>query len=203
MMNEGKLKILQAAREVIVDQGIQGTTLRAVAERAGVSTGAIYHYYSSKEDILYDVMDEGLGEIKRIATVSLEDRKEAGDIIQEIYDGMQERFQKDAENRLQFYLAHEAMVGNEDIQQKFKEKYENWITRVEAIFARAYGVEKGPSTRAVATWTMAGIDGMVLQTLLQTGTIDQAQTNRVLHYLLTEGFPHFFELIHSRDAVNE
>ncbi|MDA5560645.1 TetR/AcrR family transcriptional regulator [Exiguobacterium sp. MMG028] len=203
MMNEGKLKILQAAREIIVEQGIKGTTLRGIAERAGFSTGAIYHYYTSKEAILYDVMDEGLGEVKRIETVSHDDRKEAAVIIQEIYEGMQERLQKDAESRLQFYLAHEAMIGNEDIQQKFKEKYEDWIIRIEAIFVRAYGVEQGPMTRAVATWTMAGIDGMVLQTLLRTGTIELEYTNRVLHYLLTEGFPHFFQLIRSKETNHE
>ncbi|QUE87367.1 MULTISPECIES: TetR/AcrR family transcriptional regulator [Exiguobacterium] len=195
MMNEGKQKILEAARATIVEHGIQGTTLRGIAKRAGLSTGAIYHYYSSKEAILYDVMDEGLGEIRRIATVSLEDQKEVKEIIQEIFAGMQDRLKKDAENRLQFYLAHEAMLGNEELQLKFKQKYEDWISRVEAIFVRAYGVEQGPSTRAVAAWTMAAIDGMVLQTLLQTNVVAVEHTDRVLEYLLQDGFAHFFKII--------
>ncbi len=194
-MNEGKQKILEAARATIVEHGIQGTTLRGIAKRAGLSTGAIYHYYSSKEAILYDVMDEGLGEICRIATVSLEDQKEVKEIIQEIFAGMQDRLKKDAENRLQFYLAHEAMLGNEELQLKFKQKYEDWISRVEAIFVRAYGVEHGPSTRAVAAWTMAAIDGMVLQTLLQTNVVAVEHTDRVLEYLLQDGFAHFFKII--------
>ncbi|WP_047374526.1 TetR/AcrR family transcriptional regulator [Exiguobacterium sp. ZOR0005] len=195
MMNEGKQKILEAARATIVEHGIQGTTLRGIAKRAGLSTGAIYHYYSSKEAILYDVMDEGLGEIRRIATVSLEDQKEVKEIIQEIFAGMQDRLKKDAENRLQFYLAHEAMLGNEELQLKFKQKYEDWISRVEAIFVRAYGVEHGPSTRAVAAWTMAAIDGMVLQTLLNVQVVESVHTNRVLEYLLQDGFTHFFKII--------
>lgn len=198
-MNEGKQKILEAARATIIEHGIQGTTLRGIAKRAGLSTGAIYHYYSSKEAILYDVMDEGLGEIRRIATVSMEDEKEACEIIQEIFDGMQDRLKKDAESRLQFYLAHEAMLGNEELKNKFKEKYEDWINRVEAIFVRAYGVKRGPSTRAVAAWTMAAIDGMVLQTLLQTDTIEPEYTNRVLKILLNDGFAHFFQLIENEN----
>lgn len=140
-------------------------------------------------------MDEGLGEIRRIATVSLEDQKEVKEIIQEIFAGMQDRLKKDAENRLQFYLAHEAMLGNEEVQLKFKQKYEDWISRVEAIFVRAYGVEQGPSTRAVAAWTMAAIDGMVLQTLLQTNVVAVEHTDRVLEYLLQDGFAHFFKII--------
>ncbi|MDY0407465.1 TetR/AcrR family transcriptional regulator [Paracerasibacillus soli] len=145
MSIDGKTKILEAARTIIIEHGIQGATIRGIAEQAGVSTGAIYHYYSSKEAILYDVMDEGLSEIKRIATVSLED--ELQNIIQEIFEGMQERFKKDAENRLQFYLAHEAMLGNEELQHKFKEKYEDWINRLEAIFVQAYNAKKAHSQR--------------------------------------------------------
>ncbi|MFC4684057.1 TetR/AcrR family transcriptional regulator [Exiguobacterium sp. s149] len=202
MMNEGKQKILDAARATIIENGIQGTTLRGIAKKAGFSTGAIYHYYSSKEAILYDVMDEGLGEIRRIATISLEDKKEAREIIQEIFDGMQDRLKKDAESRLQFYLAHEAMLGNVELQNKFKEKYEDWINRVEAIFVRAYGVERGPSTRAVAAWTMAAIDGMVLQTLLNVQVVESVHTNRILEYLLQDGFTHFFKIIENEQRFD-
>lgn len=195
MNNDGKIKIIEAARTIISEQGIQGATIRIIAEKAGVSTGAIYHYYASKEAILYDVMDEGLSEIKRIATVSIQNKKKFQEIIQEIFEGMQERFKKDEENRLQFYLAHEAMLGNEELKQKFKEKYEDWINRVEDIFVQAYNTKHGPLTRATATWTMAAIDGMVLQILLQTNTVKMTHINQVLEFLLSEGFAHLFKVI--------
>lgn len=196
MSNNGKLKIIKAARTVISEQGIQGATIREIAEQAGVSTGAIYHYYDSKEAILYDVMDEGLGEIKRIATVSIKNKKKLEEIIQEIFEGMQKRFKKDDESRLQFYLAHEAMLGDEELKQKFKKKYEDWINQVEDIFVQAYGAKRSPATKAVATWTMAGIDGIVLQILLRTDTIDLTHINQVLEFLLNKGFPHFLKVIH-------
>lgn len=196
MSNDGKLKILEAARTIISEHGIQGATIRGIAEEAGVSTGAIYHYYSSKEAILYDVMDDGFSEIERISTVSIETKQKFKEIIEEIFVGMQDRFMKDAENRLQLYLAHEAILGNDELQNKFKEKYEDWINRVEAIFVQAYDAQPGPLTRAVAAWTMAGIDGIVLQILLRTDTIDLTHINEVLTFLLEEGFPHFLKVIH-------
>ena len=195
MTNDGKIKIIEAARTIMSEQGIKGATIREIAKKAGVSTGAIYHYYDSKEAVLYDVMDEGLGEIKRIATVSLQDQKKFQEIIQEIFNGMQERFKKDEENRLQFYLAHEAILGNEELKHKFKEKYEDWINRVEDIFVQAYHTQHGPLTKAAATWTMAAIDGMVLQILLQTNTVEITHINQVLEFLLSEGFSHFFKII--------
>ncbi len=195
MTIDGKKKIIEAARHIISEHGIHGATIRAIANQAGVSTGAIYHYYSSKEAILYDVMDEGLSVIRRIATVSIEDKQKLEEITQEIFTSMQERFQKTAENRLQFYLAHEAMLGNEELQGKFKEKYEDWINRLEAIFTHAYGAKASSLTRAVAAWTMAGIDGMVFQILLKTDTVELKHINQVLEFLLQEGFPHFFSII--------
>ncbi|HLQ98566.1 MAG TPA: TetR/AcrR family transcriptional regulator [Candidatus Dormibacteraeota bacterium] len=197
MNNEGKIKILKAARTIISEHGIQGATIRGIAEKANVSTGAIYHYYDSKEAILYDVMDEGLNEIKRIANLSAEDKRNFQEIIQEIFEGMQERFKKEAENRLQFYLAHEAMLGNEELKQKFKKKYDDWINRLEDIFVQAYNTKHGPLSRAVATWTLAGIDGMVFQLLLHTQTVDLTHINQVLDFLLHEGFPHFINVIHN------
>ncbi|WP_025029042.1 TetR/AcrR family transcriptional regulator [Caldalkalibacillus mannanilyticus] len=192
MNNEGKKRITDAAREIISEQGIQGATIRGIAEGAGLSTGAIYHYYNSKEAILYDIMDEGLNVTKRVAQISIEGKRHLNEIINEIYESMQERFQITPENRLQFYLAHEAMVGNEELQNKFKERYNDWVNRLENIFIHMYDAQPGPSTRAAAAWIIAGVDGIVLQLLLKTNTVDKADVMKVAEYLLKEGMPNFF-----------
>src|SRR6266536_4250053 len=59
--------ILQAAREVFLDD--PGAPISAVAERAGVGIGALYHRYAGKEDLLRTLCRNGqeiyLAEIKR------------------------------------------------------------------------------------------------------------------------------------------
>src|SRR5438874_948120 len=44
--------ILAAALDLFVDRGFHGTNVPSVAERAGVSPGTIYHYFSSKEELV-------------------------------------------------------------------------------------------------------------------------------------------------------
>jgi TetR/AcrR family transcriptional regulator, repressor of fatR-cypB operon len=44
--------ILGAALELFVDRGFHGTSVPSVAERAGVASGTIYHYFSSKEALV-------------------------------------------------------------------------------------------------------------------------------------------------------
>lgn len=44
--------IIEAALELFREQGYDATTMRAVAQRAGVSTGNAYYYFSSKEELI-------------------------------------------------------------------------------------------------------------------------------------------------------
>jgi AcrR family transcriptional regulator len=50
-MEENQRRIMAAALELFTRQGFHGTNIREIAEKVGVSTGAIYTYYSSKEGI--------------------------------------------------------------------------------------------------------------------------------------------------------
>lgn len=55
--------VLAAAREAIRELGFQGTTIRAIAKAAGVSTGTVMHYGKSKEDLLYEAFHEDIERI--------------------------------------------------------------------------------------------------------------------------------------------
>jgi TetR/AcrR family transcriptional regulator, transcriptional repressor of bet genes len=45
-------QICRAAAKVIADQGFAGTTMRMVAEEAGVSTGMLNHYFANRMEML-------------------------------------------------------------------------------------------------------------------------------------------------------
>ncbi|MBB4966912.1 TetR/AcrR family transcriptional regulator [Saccharothrix violaceirubra] len=53
--------MLAAAEHVLADQGIEEFTVAAVADRAGMSVGAIYRRFSGKDQLLYAVKDRMLG----------------------------------------------------------------------------------------------------------------------------------------------
>jgi len=57
--------LLEAAFEEIHKSGFRGTDLETILERAGVTKGALYHYFESKEDLGYAVVDEVIAEIGR------------------------------------------------------------------------------------------------------------------------------------------
>lgn len=45
-------KIVNAALDLILERGFEETTMRAIAEKAGVSLGNAYHYYPSKAHLI-------------------------------------------------------------------------------------------------------------------------------------------------------
>jgi TetR/AcrR family transcriptional regulator len=56
-------KILLAAADLFREKGLDGTTMRAIATKAGYSTGAPYAYYQSKEEIYADLLGRSLTEL--------------------------------------------------------------------------------------------------------------------------------------------
>lgn len=51
---ETRLRILDAALELFRARGFEQTTMRAIAERAGVATGNAYYYFTSKEHFVQE-----------------------------------------------------------------------------------------------------------------------------------------------------
>jgi len=54
--DERKLAIVEQAASLFASRGFNGASVADIAERCKTSKSLIYHYYESKEDILYDVM---------------------------------------------------------------------------------------------------------------------------------------------------
>lgn len=68
---ETRRKVLESARDLFNEIGYEETTIRAVAERAGVSVGSVFTTFASKADVLSQVMDDRVealhNELDRVA----------------------------------------------------------------------------------------------------------------------------------------
>jgi len=52
-----RLRLIEAAAELFAEQGFHGATLAAVAQRAGMTTGAIYGSFKSKEELFLAIFE--------------------------------------------------------------------------------------------------------------------------------------------------
>lgn len=59
---DGRATLLAAAVRCMNTHGYHGTSIRDIADEAGVSSAALYHHFSSKQDILVAIMRRALGD---------------------------------------------------------------------------------------------------------------------------------------------
>jgi AcrR family transcriptional regulator len=72
----GEEGILRAAIAVMAEKGYHGTSVRDIAVRAGLSPGALYYHFESKQELLATIMERGIEELLRRTRAAL---AEAGD----------------------------------------------------------------------------------------------------------------------------
>lgn len=72
--------ILQAALECFVSVGYHGTSMRTLAEAAGLSVAGLYHHYPSKQLLLVELMERAMNDLFERSTAAL---LEAGDSVEQ------------------------------------------------------------------------------------------------------------------------
>lgn len=58
-----KLRLQQAAKELFNEKGFSRTTLAEIAEKAGMTRGAAYWHFSSKDDLFITVVEQALDDM--------------------------------------------------------------------------------------------------------------------------------------------
>ncbi len=71
-----RTRILEAALSLFMERGFEATTMRAVAEEAGVSLGNAYYYFESKEELVQAFYERSHAEHLAAATPRLADEKD-------------------------------------------------------------------------------------------------------------------------------
>lgn len=63
--------ILDAAAQLLADQGYKATTLRAIAAQVGVQAASLYHHFPSKDDITVEVLNLGVELVDQAITAAV------------------------------------------------------------------------------------------------------------------------------------
>jgi AcrR family transcriptional regulator len=58
-----RARIQEVAVELFTERGYEGTSLREIAERLGVTKAALYYHFKSKEDIVASLVDDYFGQV--------------------------------------------------------------------------------------------------------------------------------------------
>jgi AcrR family transcriptional regulator len=109
---ETREKILNAVISIIQEGGFGSASSSKIAERAGVTWGAVQHHYGSKEDILRAIMD--LSHDKFIVLTSDETIRQGSmaDRVERFVDAMWAHYQSDL-----YFAAMEILLASRGMSQ--------------------------------------------------------------------------------------
>ena len=175
-----RMKIIAAAQKVIARHGVANTTLQLIADTAGISKGSLYYYFKTKDSILYSVVDEDFRISRRIMQQYRAGQLNKRQLKEAIIGGIHERLQKKSENRLHLYLAHEAMIGNEELMASYKATYADWVNDISEGFSIAFDVPNSSWTRLLAFFFICAMDGWCLQDLLDINTVKKKDALNIM-----------------------
>jgi AcrR family transcriptional regulator len=166
-------RISQAAQELFIEGGLEGVSMRKVAKMAGVSAPAIYRHYENKDDLLREIIDEGLQILETYLAPALEKPTPL-----ERLNSLADRFLDFAIEQPK-YFEFAFMIPSRsisDVRTELAEK--NWITFNLALEQIGACMEAGifkkddPLGAAITIW--AGVYGLVaLHRMHRFGPDDQ------------------------------
>jgi AcrR family transcriptional regulator len=73
--DERKLAIVETAAALFAREGFNGASVADIAKKGKISKALIYHYYASKEAILYDVMISHVRALERAAQEAIKEQE--------------------------------------------------------------------------------------------------------------------------------
>lgn len=80
-------KLLDAAQDIINEEGPDALTIGAIAKRAEVSAGLLYHYFQDRQTIIYAVIDRFTTEMTQTAEKGLDPSLWEGVPLLEVLEG--------------------------------------------------------------------------------------------------------------------
>ncbi|MDY0042055.1 MAG: helix-turn-helix domain-containing protein [Desulforhabdus sp.] len=158
-------KILRAAVKLFSRQGYHRTTIAELAQAIGQTSGAIFHYFSSKEAILDAVVDWLARGLKAYSDVMAQAPTGSYQMMEQVLLVMREHYKRNPEATICLAaLATEFAGSNHPIEKRLKEVYEVFVDG----FARSLGnhlyVE---DPRAAAIAFLGSVQGIAVQGLLR------------------------------------
>ncbi|MEY1638739.1 TetR/AcrR family transcriptional regulator [Tenuifilum osseticum] len=130
------MQILDAALDVFAHKGFHSATIADIAQKAGIAKGLLYHYYSSKEELLSHIVINGMNNL-----IEKFDENHDGvltDAEMELF--INDMFRKIVENRnywkLYFSVMLQPNVFSKELMQKLEGIYEPMVSILIQYFRR-------------------------------------------------------------------
>lgn len=176
-------RILDGAVQVFADQGYGPATVDAVCRACGLSKGAVYTYFASKEALFLAASDR-VFEHRYGVLVEHRDAQPAATGIDALVEGFTGTLLRTDGSFLRLwvegFLLASSVPALADLKRSYHQRFGALLTQTLVAAQTAGTLDAGLDAEAVAQLVMALADGLMLYTLVPGLGPDADQVHRLL-----------------------
>ena len=192
-INQRKQRIIDATIKTLKEFPLDKVSMRTIAKNAGLTTGAIYHFYDSKDDLIFDAMQQSLYFTSDLYRQVEEGKHQLkGDaLIKVINDQVEKRIKKIDEQKLHIQIISDVIKKDDALKAEYQKNYTLMIDAVSKLFSDAFLIDESNCQKSVASILIAAIDGIALQQAL--GVLPEALDDMTKTYInfFNESIPRY------------
>ena len=164
---ETRERLLKTAFQLFHEQGYHATGVATILREAGVNAGSMYHFFSSKDDLLLKVLEFALDYLEPMVMGPAE--AATVDPIERVFALLQQYREQLHANQCRMgcpigNLALEVSDGNAKARELIHRNFQNWADRVERwLQSAAYEFPPGTDLKRLARFVLTVMEGGLMQ----------------------------------------
>jgi AcrR family transcriptional regulator len=145
-VEETRTEIFQAAIDLFIAQGFDGTSMEDVASAAGVSRRTLYRYFGTKDDIVFEPPREWLG-VMNEALASREEGETTRAVFRRALLAVAGHVERDAANVLR---AYSVLASSPKLASRHGRSDAEWVERYMHLLAPDFAGQEHDLLKAMA-----------------------------------------------------
>lgn len=177
--DERRREIAAATWQAIDELGVDGTTMRAIAERAGCTIGRLNHYFDSREEMLVAALRHAHSRAATRMLAAVEGRS-GSDALRAV---LLEALPLDGDRRTEWkvWLTFWAQaLGTESLRDEHRRRYREWRRLISALVADAMPSRSKAEVQHTTDALLAAVDGIGIHTLMSPASGAARQATRTI-----------------------
>lgn len=157
-------RILEATRAVLGEGGFEGTTVKAICERADIKAGSFYNLFESKDQVILTVIREA------IQAVDPDPDGAGSDTVEQLASAYTNFIMNEERmGRIYLRLALTAGLTDDSLRVRMLRHHEHRVTRFTEALLRQHPSLSYEEARTRMRLLIAGLNGLAYQWVLDPG----------------------------------
>ncbi|GAA3474579.1 MULTISPECIES: TetR/AcrR family transcriptional regulator [Nonomuraea] len=180
--DERRREVLSAATAVIVRDGIDAATSRAIAKEAGYSNGVLAHYFTDKDEILLSALRDSHRRIRARITERVGDARGLAALREVLMDNLPLDEERAQETRLEisFWSRSLAVERLAEVQRAEAAELRAAVRRLLEEARAAGEIRADEGLDDLTERLLALVDGLSLRSLLYPGRLGRVELERIM-----------------------